>query len=252
MDFAKKAFVAYLTAGDPSLAMTARYVRALARAGADIIELGVPHSDPVADGETNQRAAERGLKSGTTLIGILDMARKLRAEGEKVPLVLFSYFNPILRLGLVEFARLARASGITAVLAVDLPPEESKEYREALLASGVGTVFLASPTTRVDRLALIGEASTEFVYYVSRAGVTGTRDSLSATLAEEVARVKAIVKKPVCVGFGISTPEQVREVASIADGVVVGSALVKVIEENPDEAEKKLGELVRTLRRDLC
>lgn len=243
----EKSFVAYLTAGDPTLAATEAFVRALARGGADIVELGVPHSDPVADGPTNLKAAERGLASGTTLSGILDAVARLRAAGEKVPIVIFSYLNPILRLGLDAFAERAARSGVDAVLVVDLPAEESEEHCARLHAKGVGTIFLASPTTRPERLARIDAASSEFVYYVSRTGVTGTRESLSSTLGSEVAATRSRVKAPLCVGFGISTPEQSATVAALADGVIVGSAFVKIIEARGEHAAQELERCARTL-----
>jgi tryptophan synthase alpha chain len=247
-------FVAYLTAGDPTLEASQGFVEALARAGADLIELGVPYSDPVADGPTNMKAADRALRNGTSLKDVLALSAKLRAKGVKTPFVLFTYYNPIFKMGHDEFVSLAARSGIDAVLLVDLPPEEASELRAGLAREKVGTVFLASPTTPDSRLGLIDQASTEFVYYVSRLGVTGAQQALSADLAGEVARVKRAVKGPVAVGFGISTPEQAATVARVADAVVVGSAIVKKIEENTDPAraraaiEEFAGALVKATR----
>ena len=226
----EKAFIAYLTAGDPTLAATETYVAALEKAGVDIIELGVPHSDPVADGPTNQKAAERALRSGTSLRDILGLVSKLRAGGTQMPMVLFTYFNPIFRMGVETFAAEARRSGVDGVLVVDLPPEEAEGYQALLQANGLDTIFLASPTTRPERIEIIGRLSSGFVYYVSRTGVTGARESLSASLETELERLRSRISLPICVGFGISTPEQVRAVARCADGVVVGSALVKCLE----------------------
>jgi tryptophan synthase alpha chain len=231
------AFVPYLTAGDPSLDASADLVRVLAEAGALAVEVGVPFSDPVADGPVIQRAATRAVARGVTLSGVLDTVAGLRRDGVDVPLILFTYYNPVHHLGARAFADRCREAGVTAVLCVDLPPEEADEHRRALSAAGVETVFLAAPTTAADRLVLIGRASTSVVYYVSRTGVTGERVDLSTTLAAELDRVRcAVPDRALLVGFGISTPGQGRQVAPLADAVVVGSALVRLIEEAPDPA----------------
>ena len=248
------AFVAYLTAGDPSASATHRFVRTLSRAGVSVIELGVPHSDPVADGPTNAKAAERALKNGTSLRDVMGLVKELRAAGENVPLVLFTYLNPILKMGISNFAALARESGVSGVLVVDLPPEAAGEYLAEMKTKGIQTVFLCSPTTRPDRLSRIAESSTGFVYYVSRTGVTGVQNQLAGQLKEKVLELKKLVKKPVCVGFGVSTAAQVREIGLMADGVVVGSCLVDIIEKasSVDEAnsllEKKVNELMEPIR----
>ena len=238
----KKVFVAYITAGDPNLAATERFIAAIEKAGADILELGIPHSDPVADGPTNLAAAGRGLASGTSLRGVLALVKKVRSRGIKIPLVLFTYFNPILRLGIAEFTTEAAASGVDGVLVVDLPPEEARDYAKGLQRAGIDTIFLASPTTEAARLPILGEVGSGFLYYVSRTGVTGTKADLSESLATELKALRGQTKLPVYVGFGISTPEQVAAVAQIADGVIVGSALVKLIEtsKSVDEAENRL------------
>jgi len=244
------ALVPYLTAGDPSLDATAALVRALAGAGAAAVELGVPFSDPVADGPVIQRAAARAVARGVTLDGVLDLAGRLRQEGVHVPLILFTYYNPVFQMGAATFASRCRAAGVTAVLCVDLPPEEAADHKAALDAAGVETVFLAAPTTADDRLALIGQASTSTVYYVSRTGVTGERADLSATLAVEVARVRArMPDRALLVGFGISSPDQARTVAPLADAVVVGSAFVRAVEDAPDAADavRRVTELAGTL-----
>jgi len=249
----EKSFIAYLTAGDPTIKATQRFVQTLSRAGVSVIELGVPHSDPVADGPTNARAAERALKNHTSLSDVLDLVATLRQAGELIPLVLFTYLNPILRMGVPAFAKRAKASGVSAVLVVDLPPEEAKGYLSELETSGIETVFLASPTTRPDRLATIGSVSSGFVYYVSRTGVTGVQKSVASTLREKVAMLRQWIKKPICVGFGVSSADQVREVLQVADGVVVGSCFVDLIEKSisEDEAaellEKKARELLQPL-----
>lgn len=244
------AFVPYLVAGDPSLDTTAALVTAMAEAGAAAIELGVPFSDPVADGPVIQRAASRAVARGVTLTGVLDLSAQLRRDGLLLPFILFTYYNPVHHLGVEAFATRCREAGITAVLCVDLPPEEAADYRAALDAAGVETVFLAAPTTADDRMALIGRSSTSTVYYVSRVGVTGERAELSGSLAVEVARLRAqMPDRALLVGFGISTPSQAQAVAPLADAVVVGSAIVRVVEEatSSDEAVRGAAEFARTL-----
>lgn len=221
--------VAYLTAGDPTLAASERIILAAAEAGADVIELGVPFSDPVADGPTIQRASERALRGGTTLAGVLDLARRLRARTE-VPLVLFSYYNPILQMGLEKFARAAAGAGIDGVLATDMTPEESPEYRGILQAQGLDTIFLGAPTSTDQRLAAIAECSSGFLYLISRTGVTGARESLPEELPALVRSARKFTKLPIAVGFGISQPEHVSGLVGIADAAVVGSALVAEVE----------------------
>ena len=244
-------FIPYITAGDPDLAACASVVDALSRAGADVIELGVPFSDPIADGPINQRAAERALASGTTLDGILNAVASMRKDGRKIPIVLFTYFNPIHKMGVDVFCRRAAEAGVDGALIVDLPPEEAGEYRTAAKAADIGAVFLASPTTTDERLALIGEASTGFVYYVSRMGVTGVSASISASLEEELARVKKITHRPVAVGFGISTPEQAAFAAKNADAVVVGSALVRMLAEDGAGGISKMEKLAAGISKAL-
>jgi tryptophan synthase alpha chain len=221
--------IAYITAGDPSLAASEKIVLAAAAAGADVIELGVPFSDPVADGPTIQRASERALRSGTTLAGVIELVRKLRASTD-VPLILFSYFNPILQMGVERFAEAAGAAGADGVLATDLTPEEAVEYRKTLHARGLDTIFLAAPTSTDERLAIISECSTGFLYLISRTGVTGERDSMQGDLPELARRVRRATKLPIAIGFGISSPEHVSMLGGIADAAVVGSALMAEIE----------------------
>ena len=230
-DERRAAFIPYLTAGDPDLATTGRLIEALTLGGADIIELGVPFSDPIADGPVNQRAAVRALASGTNLSGILELVAA-RRESLGVPIVLFTYFNPILARGVESFAEQAAASGVDGVLCVDLPPEEAaSEALPALRAHGIDPVFLLAPTSTKARVKAVAKASSGFVYYVSRTGVTGTREELPAELVKEVKRLRRRLKLPLAVGFGISTPEQVEAVGRVADGVVVGSALVRIVED---------------------
>lgn len=235
----RAAFIPFVMAGDPDLETTPRLLEALAAAGADLIELGIPFSDPIADGPVNQRAASRALAAGTTLAGILGAVAAVR-DDLGVPVVLFSYFNPLRARGLELFAEQAAASGVDGVLCVDLPPEEAEEcYLPALRRNHLDPIFLLAPTSTSERMKRVGEVSSGFVYYVSRTGVTGERELLVKTLPKEVKRVRRKVKLPVAVGFGISTPDQVAAVGGIADGVVVGSALVRVVEEGgPDVADR--------------
>ncbi len=243
----RAAFIPFLMAGDPDLATTGRLLEALVAGGADLVELGVPFSDPIADGPVNQRAAVRALAAGTTLEGILEMVATHR-DRISVPIVLFSYFNPIRARGIELFAEQAATSGVDGVLCVDLPPEEAAEsYIPVLRKKGLDTVFLLAPTSTTERIKIVGQASTGFVYYVSRTGVTGERELLTKTLSKEVKRVRKRLDLPVAVGFGISTPDQVETVGSLADGVVVGSALVRLVEEGGPDLAAHLEARVREL-----
>ncbi len=241
--------VAYITAGDPSLDATHKYVLTLAEAGADVIELGVPFSDPLADGPTIQRASERALKSGTTLSGVLNLVRRIR-ESSQVPLVLFSYYNPILQMGLEKFAAGAAQAGADGVLATDLTPEESEDYRGILHAHDLDTIFLAAPTSTDERLKRIAACSTGFLYIISRTGVTGAKDSLPDELPALVRRTRQFTQLPIAVGFGISLPGHVSVLGGLADAAVVGSALVSEIEKapSPDAAATVLRERVQKLK----
>ena len=221
--------VAYITAGDPSLEATEQFVLALAGAGADVIELGVPFSDPVADGPVIQRASERALRAGTTLAGVLSLVKSLRAKTE-VPLVLFSYFNPVLQMGLEKFAEQASAAGADGVLITDVTPDEGAEYRQAMSSRGLDTIFLAAPTSTDERLALIAKASSGFLYLISRTGVTGAKDQLADELPALARRVRRVTDLPIAIGFGISLPGHVSVLVGLADAAVVGSALVEEIE----------------------
>ena len=225
-----KGLVAFLTAGDPSLEATGSILTAVDRAGADVIELGVPFSDPLADGPVIQRASERALRAGTTLRKILELMPRWR-EAVRAPVILFSYYNPILQYGLENFARDASRAGVDGALAVDLTPEESETYVAALRAHSLDTVFLAAPTSTDERLARVAKASTGFLYLISRTGVTGERERIPQDLGPLVERARKFSKLPLAVGFGISRPAQVREVQAIAEAAVVGSALVHAIEE---------------------
>lgn len=246
--------VAYVTAGDPSLDATEQIVLAAAESGADVIELGVPFSDPVADGPTIQRASDRALRAGTTLVSVIDLVRRLRARTPSavadVPLILFSYFNPILQMGLEKFAEAAAAAGADGVLATDLTPEEAAEYRAAMRARNLDTIFLAAPTSTDERLSKIAECSSGFLYLISRTGVTGTRDALPEDLPALARRVRRSSKLPLAVGFGISQPEHVSVLGGIADAAVVGSAIVAEVEKSvsAQEAAANVARLIRSLK----
>jgi tryptophan synthase alpha chain len=221
----RAAFVAYITAGDPDLRRTPELAVALRRAGADVLELGVPFSDPIADGPTNQRAAERALAAGTTLDGVLEAVRVIRAE-EELPIVLFTYANPVVRYGIDRFADDASAAGVDGVLFTDVPLEEMGRFSPALRRSALDPVLLVTPTSTADRVKAASRHGRGFLYLVSRTGVTGASSQLDPELAANIRSTRKLSRLPVAVGFGISTPAQVAEVAAIADGVVVGSAIV--------------------------
>ena len=235
-----KAFVAFLTAGDPSLERTVSAALELEKGGVDILELGVPFSDPLADGPVIQRSSQRALERGVTLKNVLEAARGIRAT-TALPLLLFTYFNPLLQYGLSRLAREAKDAGVDGVLVTDLPPEEAGEWLDVARAADLDTVFLAAPTSPAERLRKVAEASRGFVYAVSRTGVTGERQSLSADARPLLERLRSLTDVPVVLGFGIAAPEQAREAAQVADGVVVGSALVRFLEEEPEgDLEKKV------------
>jgi tryptophan synthase alpha chain len=246
----RKALIAYLTVGDPSPDRTPALVEALVRGGADLIELGVPFSDPSADGPVIQAAGERALKAGTTLARVLEVAAEIRQKSA-VPLLLFTYLNPVLRYGLERLAEDAAAAGIDGCLLTDASVEEAREYVAAMHRHGLDTVFLAAPTSTARRLKLVAQYSTGFVYLVSRTGVTGERDSLSNTVAPLVEAVRAVTDLPLAVGFGISKPEHVAELGRQVEAVVVGSAIVRLIERHAENAslEIQLESFVRELKR---
>ena len=229
----RKAFVGFVTAGDPSLDRTVEVAVELESGGVDVLELGVPFSDPLADGPVIQRSSERALRGGTTLAGVLEAVRRIRRHSE-LPLLLFSYVNPLLRYGLPRLAAEAADAGADGVLVTDLPPEEAQEWLDEARRASLDTVFLASPTSPDQRLERVASASRGFVYAISRTGVTGEREALSPEAAPLVERLRALTREPVALGFGISTPEQVKTAADACDGVVVGSALVRFLEDQPD------------------
>ena len=241
--------VTYVTAGDPELSRTPGVLQALDRAGADVLEIGVPFSDPLADGPVIQRATERALASGTTLGGVLDTVAGVRGSVQ-APLVIFSYVNPILRFGPERFADRAREAGVDGVLVLDLPIEEADEFRNMLSTRGIDTILLLSPTTTDDRLRKAASLGSGFLYAISRLGVTGAREHLADGAREMVGRIRRVTDLPVALGFGISTPEHVREVGGWADAAVVGSALVSVMAETgaSSELEARVEEYVRWLK----
>jgi tryptophan synthase alpha chain len=248
--------VAYITAGDPTLEATHKFVLALADAGADVIELGIPFSDPLADGPTIQRASERALKAGTTLAQVIDLVREIRKSSE-VPIVLFSYYNPVLQLGLEKFASTAATAGADGVLITDLTPEEADDYRRVLAAHHLDTIFLGAPTSTDDRLVKIATASSGFLYLISRTGVTGAKDALPDDLPALLRRARNVTQLPIAVGFGISLPGHVSVLGGLADAAAVGSLLVSEIEKataaNPtpaaiDAAVTGLAARIRSLK----
>jgi tryptophan synthase alpha chain len=241
----EKGFMAYLAAGDPDLARTAELVLALERAGVDFVELGVPFSDPLADGVVNQLAAARALRAGTTVAGVLGCVRGLR-ERTGLPLVLYTYMNPVYAYGFARFLRDATAAGVDGLLLLDLPPDEAERNEELRRAPAEGAatpgatpklIRLIAPNTPAERLRVIAASGEGFLYYVSREGVTGERQELSASIAEQVAAIRQVTDLPVAVGFGISTPAQAAAVADSADAVVVGSAIVRQIGEHGGAAD---------------
>lgn len=240
-------FIPFVMAGDPSLGRSADVLLALENSGAGLIELGIPFSDPVADGITVQRAAERGLNAGATLPRVLEMLSAARTRGLTIPVCLFSYVNPVFHMGYDAFARAAKDNGANGALIVDLPPEEAGDYLTAMAAHGLETVFLCSPTTSPERLRVIDAASTGFVYYVSREGVTGAQTDLPATLADKLSHLKTQLQNPLAVGFGISSHAHVAALRGRVDGIVVGSALVKIIEDHPQDAALQIGLKTREL-----
>jgi tryptophan synthase alpha chain len=248
----KPALVVYVTCGDPDLATTRDVVLSAIDAGADVIELGVPFSDPVADGPVIQRASERALKHGTSLAQVLTLAAEVRQHAQSTGLVIFSYLNPILRMGMKKFCAVARHAGVDGVLVTDLPVEESAEYLREVRINDLSPVFLSAPTSPDARLKRIAEASRGFVYAVSRTGVTGARQQLAGDAQKLVRRLRKYTKLPIAVGFGISNAEQFAEVGKFADAVVVGSAIVETIACNPGREAIAVAEFVRKLSAVSC
>jgi tryptophan synthase alpha chain len=238
----ESALIPFIVAGDPSMAVTIRVMAALARAGADIIELGVPFSDPLADGPVNQAAYDRALRAGATVEGLFNLVARFRRE-HQTPIVLMTYSNPVAQHGWAEFAKSAAQAGVDGVLVTDLPPEEAQPWLDRARAAGLDTIFLLAPTSPEERIAVVARHATGYIYCVSRLGVTGVRDQLPPDARALVERVRAVQAErrapalPVVVGFGIARPEQVRAVCEFADGAVVGSALVQLIAEHAESAD---------------
>ena len=248
----ERALVPYFTAGDPSLAGTGQLVLEAARRGADIVELGVPFSDPLADGPVIQRATQRALAGGVTLPRVLELARELRAE-TAVPLVFLTYYNPLLAFGLKAFCQTAVECGVDGVIVADLPPEESLPLRSFAEPAGLDMIHLVAPTSTPDRMRKIARASSGFLYMVSLTGVTGARAELPAELSQHLRTLRGITTKPICVGFGIGTPAQAEAVGRAADGVIVGSAIVQLVEKHAGSSElvTKVGDFIASLKEPL-
>ena len=248
----ERALVVYFAAGDPSLAMTRRLVVEAARRGADVIELGIPFSDPLADGPVIQRATQRALAAGMTLPRVLELVREMRGE-VSVPLVFLTYYNPILAFGLKAFCRTAAEAGIDGVIVPDVPPEEAGPLRAEAEPAGLDVVHLVAPTSTPERMRKIARASQGFIYMVSLTGVTGERSTLAPELAQQLRALRNITTTPICVGFGISTPEQAAEVGRAADGVIVGSAIVRLVEQYGTSAEllPRVGDFIASLKAPL-
>ncbi len=238
----RRAFIPFIMTGDPSIAITEALIPALVVAGADVIELGVPFSDPLADGPTIQRASARALANGVSLADVLRLVDRVHRHCP-VPIVLLTYYNPICQMGAETFCQRAAAAGVSGVIVPDLPPEEGRELIGAARRHGVATVFLLAPTSTPERVRLVDRTATGFIYYVSVTGITGARKQLPQELVQNLHRVRAHVRWPLCVGFGVSTPEQARRIAAAADGVIVGSAIVERMERS------RRSEIVPTVRR---
>src|SRR3990170_1868062 len=245
----EKALVAFITAGDPDMDSTGNFISAIERGGADIIELGIPFSDPMADGPTIQASSERALKNGATVDKVFALMEKTRKTSD-IPIVLFGYYNPVFVYGVKRFAKRASKAGCDGVLIVDLPPEESDELKKELDAVGIPLIYLLTPTSGEGRMKIVARAASGFIYYVSVAGVTGARRSLSNKIAKSVKRIRKFTNVPVGGGFGISTPEQAREVGVFSDAVIVGSAIINVISgaKTKEEAAAKVEGFVRGLK----
>ncbi len=244
----QKAFIAFITAGDPDLATTEVLVPALEKAGVDIIELGVPFSDPMADGTTIQAASHRSLAKGTTLVKIFALVKRLRQK-TSIPIVLMTYYNPVFSYGDERFIRMCREVGVDGVIVPDLPPEEAKALRAAAVKHDISTIFFIAPTTTDARIKLNTKAATGFIYYVSLTGVTGVKYAVANDVVKHINRAKRYTDKPICAGFGINNAQQARDIAKFADGVIVGSAIIKEIEKNVGKKDllKNVGKFVSSL-----
>lgn len=244
-----KALITYIMAGDPSLQETERLILELEKAGADLIELGIPFSDPLADGPTIQKAAGRALQNGISLSDVIDLVKRVR-KTSRIPLIFMSYYNPIFKYGEERFVKDAVKAGVDGIIVPDLPPEEAGELIGCSREYGLDTVFLLAPTSGDDRIRKVCKESTGFIYYVSLTGVTGAREGVAKDIKSRLKKIKAFTELPVAVGFGVSKPEQAKEISSWADGIIVGSAVVKVIEENIGKKTmtKRLHDFVKSLK----
>ncbi|MEE9543441.1 MAG: tryptophan synthase subunit alpha [Thermodesulfobacteriota bacterium] len=249
-DLGEGAFIPFITAGDPDLKTSARIILELEKAGADIIELGIPFSDPMADGPTIQASSDRALKKGTTIKDVIALVRSVRLKGCSIPIILFGYYNPIFVYGVERFAREAGAAGVDGALVVDLPPEESEELLTPLKANGLDLVFTLTPTSDEPRMKRVAKVASGFIYYVTVTGVTGARNKVAVKLKDAVKRIRKYSPLPVGIGFGISTPEQVRSVSRWGDGVVVGSAIIdKIVKLQGDkDLPQKIGRFAKRLK----
>jgi tryptophan synthase alpha chain len=245
--FNSKSLVSYVTCGDPDLATSRDIIFAAIDAGSMVIEMGVPFSDPVADGPVIQRASERAIKNHTSLEHVLTLASEIRQHSQSVGLIIFTYLNPILRMGMEKFCKVARHAGVDGALVLDLPVEESAAYLKAAKANGLATIFLAAPTSTDARLKQIAEASSGFIYVVSRTGITGAREQMTADAEQVVKRLRKYTKLPIAVGFGISKPEHFAAITRFADAGVVGSAIVQTIENNPGKEAHSVAQFIHQL-----
>jgi tryptophan synthase alpha chain len=243
----RKAFIPYVMAGDPSMDKTAEMVRILEECGADIIELGVPFSDPLADGPTIQRASERALRNGVTLRDVISLVRDLR-QSTQVPLILMTYFNPVFKYGIQDFIGNARVAGVDGVIIPDLPPDEAKDFIKLSRKASLDTIFLLAPTSTDERIRKVSKASSGFIYYVSMTGITGANLSLDGSMETLISSIRKFTDKPIAVGFGVSTPDEASMVSKLADGVIVGSAIVKRLHEAPDELKDYLAGLREAIK----
>lgn len=243
----KKAFIPYVMAGDPSLERTAEIVLMLERSGADVIELGVPFTDPVADGPTIQRAAERALAAGVSLRGVIHFVKELRTR-TRVPLLFMTYYNPVFKYGEEAFVRDAVDAGVDGVIIPDLPPDEAGTLTGIAKRANFATVFLLAPTSTDDRIAKVTKAAKGFIYYVSMTGITGSRLMLDESLRESLGKIRSTTEKPIAVGFGVSSPEEAKAVSEVADGVIIGSAIVKKINESAEGLETFVTELRKAIK----
>ncbi len=248
----KKAFIAFLTAGFPDLSTTEKLIHTIEEAGADLIEIGIPFSDPLADGPTIQYSSQKALEHHVNIDQILDLVVRVR-EKSQIPLALMTYYNPVFHYGEKKFIEKAKAAGVDGLIVPDLPVEEARDFLKVAKENQLSAICFVAPTTTKDRVKRIVQASTGFIYYVSLTGVTGSAQSLPSTITAQIKTIKSMTDKPVCVGFGISTKEQVRHVSRVSDGVIVGSAIVKEIEKSVNEAEilKRVSRLVSDLKNGL-